>query len=186
MKKLQKSNHKLILVGAAELIEKIHSILQVGRRDETEAPWLLMLEFLRLLNRETDFEEASIDYCITFEVSPPPFESPKDKVVTDDEEAVTVEEDTSGYFKMPKLIEMPVDTLLPDITAHAQLHNPVTLDCTTLQRMDFNAAGQLFGGLTPLLDNGKSLELFHPNHFVIALCSVMGFGESIQIIPRKS
>ena len=82
LKRLQKSSHKLILVGAPELAEKIQAILQVGRRDETEAPWLLLLEVLRLLNRESDFEERSIDYCITFEVSPPAFVSPQDKVLS--------------------------------------------------------------------------------------------------------
>src|SRR5690606_36244967 len=55
LKKLQKSGHNLVLVGAAELAEKIRAILAVGRRDETEAPWLLLLELLRLLNRETEF-----------------------------------------------------------------------------------------------------------------------------------
>jgi anti-anti-sigma regulatory factor len=186
MKKLQKSGHKLILVGAAELIEKIRAILQVGRRDETEAPWLLMLEFLRLLNREADFEETSLDYCVTFEVSPPAFESPKDKVVTDTEESLAPEEDSADHFMMPAVIEMPTGTLLQNITAHAHAHNPVVLDCSNLQRMDFNAAGQLFGGLTPLLSGGKSVELLHPNHFIIALCEVMGFKDALRIIPRKS
>jgi ABC-type transporter Mla MlaB component len=82
LKKLQKSGHNLILVGAAELAEKIRAILMVGRRDETEAPWLLLLELLRLLNRESEFEENSIDYCVTFEVSTPALESPQDNVVT--------------------------------------------------------------------------------------------------------
>lgn len=186
MKKLQKSGHKLILVGAAELVDKIRAILQVGRRDETEAPWLLMLEFLRLLNRESDFEETSIDYCVTFEVSPPAFESPKDKVVTDTEESLPPEEDSADHFMMPSVIEMPTSTLLQNITAHAHAHNPVVLDCSNLQRMDFNAAGQLFGGLTPLLGSGKTVELLHPNHFIIALCNVMGFKDTVHIIPRKS
>ena len=83
--KLQDSQHDLVLVSAPELAGKIRAILQVGRRDETEAPWLLLLEILRLLNEEKDFEEASIDYCITFEVSPPAFVAPKNKVTTIEE-----------------------------------------------------------------------------------------------------
>ncbi|MDF3036867.1 MAG: hypothetical protein K0S28_2141 [Paucimonas sp.] len=38
LKKLQKSGNDLILVGALELVAKIRSILEVGRRAETEAP----------------------------------------------------------------------------------------------------------------------------------------------------
>lgn len=185
LKKLQKSGHNMVLVGAPELAEKIRAILLVGRRDETEAPWLLLLELLRLLNRETDFEETSIDYCVTFEVSPPAFVSPQNKVVTDSEESIAPDEAAADHFTMPAVIDTHTDTLLQNIIAHAHAHNPVVLDCARLTRMDFNAAGRLFSGLAPLADSGKAIELLHPNHFVVALCNVMGTKDVIRIIPRK-
>jgi ABC-type transporter Mla MlaB component len=186
LKKLQKSGHKLILVGAAELAEKIRSILMVGRRDETEAPWLLMLELLRLLNRETEFEESSIDYCITFEVSPPAFVSPQDKVVTDTEETAPQDESASDRCPLPAVIDGNAAQVLKDIVVYAHAHNPVVLDCAGLKRMDFGAAGQLFNGLMPLISSGKRVELYHPNQFIIALCAVMGFKDLLHIVPRKS
>lgn len=185
LKKLQKSGHNLILVGAAELAEKIRSILAVGRRDETEAPWLLLLELLRLLNRETEFEEASIDYCVTFEVSPPAFVSPQDKVVTASEESVE-QDDSADRFMMPVVIDARNDTLLQNITAHVHKHNPAILDCARLTRMDFAAAGWLFGGMTPLINSGKVIELHNVNHFVTALCGVMGIKDIIRVVPRKT
>ncbi len=184
LKKLQKSGHNLILVGAAELAEKIRSILAVGRRDETEAPWLLLLELLRLLNRESEFEETSIDYCITFEVSPPAFVSPQDKVVTASEESAE-QEDAADRFMMPVVIDARNDTLLQNITAHVHQHNPAILDCARLARMDFTAAGWLFGGLTPLINSGRVIELHNANHFVTALCNVMGIKDIIRVIPRR-
>ncbi|HWU99393.1 MAG TPA: hypothetical protein VN114_12835 [Oxalicibacterium sp.] len=185
LKKLQKSGHNLILVGAAELADKIRSILAVGRRDETEAPWLLLLELLRLLNRETEFEETSIDYCITFEVSPPAFVSPQDKVVTDSEEKVE-QEDNTDRFMMPVVIDSRNETLLQNITAHVHKHNPAILDCSRLARMDFAVAGWLFGGMTPLINSGKVIELHNVNHFVTALCGVMGIKDIIRVVPRKA
>ncbi len=186
LQKLQKSGHNLILVGAPELAEKIRAILMVGRRDETEAPWLLLLELLRLLNRESDFEETSIDYCVTFEVSPPSFVSPQNKVVTAAEETAEPDEATSDHFAMPVVIDARTDTLVQNITAYAHTHNPVILDCTRLTRMDFNAAGRLFGSLTPLISAGKSIELHNANHFIVALCHVMGVAELVRIVPRKN
>ena len=186
LKRLQKSSHKLILVGAPELAEKIQAILQVGRRDETEAPWLLLLEVLRLLNRESDFEERSIDYCITFEVSPPAFVSPQDKVTTDHEESAAADETSSDHFMMPVLIDANSDTLGQNIAAYAHTHDPVILDCSHLTRMDFNAAGRLFGDLMPLIGSGKTVELHSPNHFIVALCNVMGMTNSVRIVPRKN
>ena len=184
--KLQKSGHNLILVGAAELAEKIQSILMVGRRDETEAPWLLMLELLRLLNREAEFEERSIDYCVTFEVSPPAFVSPQDKVTTELEESAAQDEENADRFAMPMVVDGATGPLLQQINAYAHERNPVVLDCSNLTRMDFNAAGQLFGGLTPLLAAGKQIELYHPNHFIVALCGVMGVKDMLNIVQRKA
>lgn len=186
LKKLQKSGHNLILVGAPVLAEKIRAILAVGRRDETEAPWLLLLEILRLLNREADFEESSIDYCVTFEVSPPAFVSPQNKVVTDAEESAEPDEAAIDHFMMPLVIDAKTDTLLQNITAYAHAHNPVVLDCIRLTRMDFNAAGRLFNGLSPLIGSGKSIELHNANHFIIALCHVMGVKDLVRIVPRKN
>ncbi|MFJ7567293.1 STAS domain-containing protein [Herminiimonas sp. NPDC097707] len=186
LQRLQKSGHNLILVGAPELAEKIRSILQVGRRDETEAPWLLLLEILRLLNRESDFEETSIDYCVTFEVSPPAFVSPQNKVATAAEESAEPDDAPSDHFMMPVVIDARTDTLEQNIAVHAHTHNPVILDCSRLTRMDFNAAGRLFGSLTPLINSGKSIELRHANHFIVALCHVMGVAELVRIVPRKN
>ena len=186
LQKLQKSGHNLILVAAPELAEKIRAILMVGRRDETEAPWLLLLELLRLLNRESDFEETSIDYCVTFEVSPPSFVAPQNKVSTAAEETAESDESIADHFAMPVLIDARTDTLVQSIAAYAHTRNPIILDCARLTRMDFNAAGHLFGGLTPLISDGKSIELHNANHFIVALCHVMGFAELVRIVPRKN
>lgn len=184
LKKLQNSEHDLILVGAPELANKIRSILQVGRRDETEAPWLLLLEILRLLNSEKEFEEASIDYCITFEVSPPAFVAPKNKVTTAMDENGSINT-VSDCFMMPAIIEGKTDQLISAITIFATDHNPAVLDCSRLNRVDFNAAGQLLSGFAPLSGNGKAIELHHVNHLVTALFNVMGLKDIVRILPRK-
>lgn len=186
--RLQKSGHRLALLGAEELTEKIRAILAVGRRDETEAPWLLLLELLRLLNREADFEETSIDYCITFEVSPPAFTAPRDAVVEETDASVDMLHDDEAItrFMMPAIVGNKTDSLLPQIIAFAEIHQPAILDCTQLVRMDFSAASQLFGGLMPVIAGGKIIELHNANHFVAALCHVMGFHEVIRILPRKT
>jgi anti-anti-sigma regulatory factor len=100
-------------------------------------------------------------------------------------ESSVPEEGAADHFMMPAVIDARSDTLLQNITAYAHTHNPAVLDCSRLTRMDFNAAGQLFGGLTPLVASGKAIELLHPNHFVVALCNVMGVKDVLRIIPRK-
>ena len=45
-----------------------------GVRDADPAYWQLRLDALRMTNRPDQFDEAAIDYCVTYEVSPPSWE----------------------------------------------------------------------------------------------------------------
>ena len=185
LKKLQKSGHDLILVGSMEMVAKIRAILEVGRRDETEAPWLLLLELLRLLNLESDFEEASIDYCVTFEVSPPAFVAPKNKVTMAVEE-MPIAAGSTDHFTMPVIVQDGTDKLVTSIAAYASTRNPAIIDCSQLKRVDFGAAGQLLTGFAPLVAKGVQLEFHNVNHLVAALFTVMGLKDIVQVYVRKA
>ncbi|MES2106769.1 MAG: STAS domain-containing protein [Pseudomonadota bacterium] len=185
IKTLNKSGHDLVLVGAHELTVCLRGILEVGRRDETEAPWLLLLEILQLLQLEQVFEETSIDYCITFEVSPPSFVAPKNKVTTS---APEIEADTgpSDRFMMPAVIEGKTDNLISQISAHAKQHSTVLLDCSQLERVEFGASAQLLSGLVPLATQKDTTIQFHEvNYLVMALFNAMGLKNVAAIFPRK-
>lgn len=181
---LQKSGHDLVLVGAPELATRMRNMLQAGRRDEGEDAWLLLLEVLRLLNREQEFEEASMDYCVTFEVSPPAFVAPQNKVTTASESGVDT--GLTEGFPMPRLVEGNVDDLLAAIAHYADEHQPAILDCNRLNRVDFAAGGRLLTGLGTLCSGGKSLEFHHVNHLVAELFNVIGLKDIARIVPRKN
>lgn len=184
-KSLKKSNHELILVGAQDFTEKIRAILEVGRRDETEAPWLLLLEILQLLHFEKSFEETSIDYCVTFEVSPPSFEAPQNRVIMATQ-GINIIEETSNRFMMPAIIEGRTDSLISQIAEHAKLHNTVLLDCSQLERVEFGASAQLLSGLVPIAGKKDTTIQFHEvNYLVMSLFNAMGLKNVAVIFPRK-
>ena len=187
LKNLKKTNHDLMLIGAQELAEKIRAIIQVGRRDETEAPWLLLLEILQLLQFERAFEEASMDYCITFEVSPPSFEVPKINVTSSFPEIQTAEDD--GYtdrFMMPTAIEGKIAPLINQITAKAENLNPLILDCSKLERVEFSASAELLNGLAPIAaKRGMTIEFRDVNYLVMMLFNAMGLKNIASITLRK-
>lgn len=182
LKKLQKSGCEMILVGAPELAVKIRAIIETGRRDDTDAPWLLLLEILQLLNREPEFEEASIDYCITYEVSPPAFVAPK-KVSTATE-ILRMPEPASEKFIAPALIDGRSNAINA-INDYIARHDPAVIDCKDLKRIDFSAAGQLLSMLAPLTGSGKVIELCNVNYLVGALFQVIGLRDVVQITFRK-
>ncbi len=61
--------------------EQFLTVLQdaspTGVRDADPAFWLLRLDALRVANRPDQFDETAIDYCVTYEVSPPSWERAK-------------------------------------------------------------------------------------------------------------
>jgi anti-anti-sigma regulatory factor len=142
------------------------------------------MEILQLLNREKEFEEASIDYCVTYEVSPPAFVPPKNKVTTDIEQIVEPAMETDR-FKMPAVVDSRTN-VIASITEFAASHNPAVIDCARLNRVDFSAAGQLLSALAPLATKGRAVQLLNVNHLVAALFHVMGLRDIASIVPRKN
>lgn len=188
IRSLQKSRHDLVVAGAQNLTEQIRSILEVGRRDETEAPWLLLMEVLQLLQMKEAFEEASIDYCVTFEVSPPAYEAPSNKITTAVPEASadTDEDEAGDAFRMPKIIEGSTDSLVKEIAAYAKAHDVILLDCSQLERVEFGSSAQLLNGLVPISGTaGKSVQFHEVNYLVMHLFNAMGLKNVAAIFPRK-
>jgi hypothetical protein len=56
------------------LFQVLQEAAPTGVRDADPAFWLTRLDALRLANRPDQFDETAIDYCVTYEVSPPSWE----------------------------------------------------------------------------------------------------------------
>jgi ABC-type transporter Mla MlaB component len=185
LKRLQKTEHGFILVDADQLMKKVRAILQVGRKNETEVPWLLLMEVLRLLNKEKEFEEVSMDYCVTFEVSPPSFTATNSKVTTLAQDGNPTLELDSDKVTMPAVVEGKAESVLKAMQEFAKQHDHVVVDCEPLHRIDFSAAGQLLSGLGKLRAENKSVEFQQVNHLVATLFQVMGYKDLVTVQPRK-
>ncbi len=178
---LRGGGRELIVAGAAELAETVRATIAIGRRDASEAPWLLLLELLQLMNREKDFEETAMDYCVTYELSPPSFEAPANVANA----AAARAPSRSDRFLLPAVIGAAAEPLLAAIDAYAEQYQPVVLDCSRLARIDYAAAGALHKRLRLLAAAGKTIELRDVNHLVAALFKLMGFAEVARLFPHK-
>ncbi|WP_317203051.1 STAS domain-containing protein, partial [Janthinobacterium sp.] len=150
-------------------------------RRDAPAGWLLLLELLQLLQREKDFEETSMDYCITYEVSPPPYIAPA-KVATAAPQSAPA---GAARFMLPPLIDADCAALLEAIDAHAVQDGALVFDCSRLARVGFGAAGQLLARLRPLAEAGKTIEFRDLNHLVAALLRLLAFGDIARLFPHK-
>ena len=62
---------QLRFMGGAQLQKVLHNATPSGNRDTPQNWWQLRMEVLRVTNRPDDFELVALDFCVTYEVSPP-------------------------------------------------------------------------------------------------------------------
>lgn len=67
----------LRFLGAANLCEVLQVQTPSGDRSAAQVWWDLRLATLRVMNLGDDFELAALDFCVTYEVSPPGWEAPR-------------------------------------------------------------------------------------------------------------
>jgi anti-anti-sigma regulatory factor len=185
---LRKDGRELVLAGADNLLGVLRPMLAVGERGAGEAPWLLLLELLLLSNREKDFEESAMDYCVTFEVSPPSFETPR-RVSTAASAAVSAaasaESATGERFLLPPVAGGAGAVLLDAVDAYAEGRDMLVLDCSRLARIDYACASALQSRLRAHAAQGRAIELRELNHLVAALLRLLGYGDGIRLYPHR-
>ncbi len=188
---LRRAGRELVLAGADHLVGVLRPMLAIGEGTASQAPWLLLLELLLLMNREKDFEETAMDYCVTFEVSPPSFEAPARTAlsISNDDSAGSNAGIEGDRFLLPAVIEGGSPALLAAIDAYARDRPLLVLDCSHLARIDYGAAAMLVARLRALAEDGgdspRRIELRDLNHLVAALLRLLGAGEPIRLYTHR-
>jgi hypothetical protein len=68
-------NVQLRFIGAESLERVLKDATPSGDRGVNPAWWKLRMEALRVMHRPDEFELVALDYCVTYEVSPPSWDS---------------------------------------------------------------------------------------------------------------
>lgn len=179
LQSLRSAGRELVLAGADTLLDTLRPMLAIGQRGASPGPWLLLLELLLLTNREKQFEEAAMDYCVTYEVSPPSFEAPLH---------VSTAAPAPGHgdrFMLPAVVSGPDGALLAAIDAYAQERETLVLDCSRLARIDYAAAGSLLARLDAHGAAGRAVELRELSHLVATLLRLLGAGDGVRLYPHR-
>ncbi len=187
---------ELVVLGAAQLFEVARAAVEPGRRDASDSGWKLALAALRLLGDQQAFDDLSIEYCVTYEVSPPSWEPMPANVrggadsaprreprpATHDRDTSTVE---GGAFVLHGEIAGRIANELAALRDYAETRSEVIVDCRGLRRLDFVAAGELLNEVVVLASQSKSVLFAEPMPIVEALLMVMGIHEVVEIRRRK-
>jgi hypothetical protein len=180
-----------------------------GVRDADPAYWVLRLDALRLANRPDQFDEAAIDYCVTYEVSPPSWERTKCQVRIGGAGLSTQSPPLSQVGDVAtSFIESPADEHVGTVTMasvelsgqlvgdiSATLHQLdsqlavaplVTVSCTKLIRVDFIAAGDLLNWVLAKRSESRSVTFADAHRLVALFFGAMGINEHASVRVRTN
>jgi len=181
----KRASHELTVRGAEQLLLALRSAVEPGRRDPSDAAWMLLLELQRLLDRQADFEETGIQYCITYEVSPPSWEPPYANIrVSGAVEAPAAR--TNDPLDWKGEILGDGEQYLGRLVMGSRDSKRLSVECRQLRRMAFSAATALLGQLIKMQQSGVSVEFRNVNCLIAALWHLLGVSSVADVRVRRT
>jgi anti-anti-sigma regulatory factor len=180
----RRASHELIVLGAEQLLNPLRAAIEPGRRDGSDACWMLLLDVQRLLGRQEDFEETGIQYCITYEVSPPSWEPPSANIKT--RQSADVAPAALDPLDWRGDVVGDGEPLFGRMLASARQQPRLVVECRHLRRMGFSAASALLGQVIKLQQLGTTVEFRNVNALVGALLQLLGISAMAEVQLRRN
>jgi len=192
-------------------VEKLNALLeaktQSGDRANSPEWWRLRMAALRLMGKPDEFELVALDYCVTYEVSPPSWVSPRcgysdnegvtsgaaplaadsDFLPSDlGEASAPAPLDAGPTAQLSGHIEGDAEPLLQPFQAFLKPGVPLTIACDKLIRVDFAAAGSVLNWAAEQQGQGHDVRFQNLHRLVAIFFNVIGINEHAWVIPRKN
>jgi hypothetical protein len=196
-------------LAADLLLATLQEAAPTGVRDADPAYWMARLEALRLSNRPDQFDETAIDYCVTYEVSPPSWEKAQCQVRASASGMATtapplsiISEMQSSFLESglnddpqggPRVAAVELSGQLSgDIAAVlGRLDRSlggatvVQVSCARLIRVDFVAAGDLLNWVLAKRSEQRGVTFADAHRLVALFFGAMGINEHARVqVPR--
>ena len=190
---------QLVFVGAERLQALLQAHTQSGDRGGSPEWWRLRMALLRCMGLGDEFELVALDYCVTYEVSPPAWQVPRcgyldaaegDGVSADllaahppaapDAAPAPATVGLSGH------IEGDADAFLQNLESLAKPGQPLVVPCDRLIRIDFSAAGSVLNWAAAQQAQKREVHFQNLHRVVAVFFNVVGINEHAWVIPRKN
>jgi ABC-type transporter Mla MlaB component len=181
---VREAEKEVILTGESRLLAFLERFCQAGKIETDAAAWALLLDVYRTLDLKDKFEEAAVNYAVTFEVSPPSWESQtgaeaKGSVVLRPVEAADQALILSGELSGAS------ETLAKQLQDWAGANKMLVIDMSRATRVDIVTAGLMLKVLSALQERGTTIQIRGANELIRALFGLTGLDKIARIIPRK-
>jgi hypothetical protein len=191
-----------------ELLTALNEAAPTGARDADPAYWMARMEALRLANRPDQFDEAAIDYCLTYEVSPPSWERTECVVRISGASLSTVAppmsivSEVSTSFLDTSVLDEPQGVQVASVDLSGQLVGDIgatlarldkrlgqapliTVSCARLIRVDFIAAGDLLNWVLAKRSHDRGVTFTESHRLVALFFGAMGINEHARVQVRR-
>ncbi|MFN0162494.1 MAG: STAS domain-containing protein [Burkholderiales bacterium] len=183
---LKRSARIIEFGGAAHLTALLGSLTETGRADVPQPYWLLMLDLLQLQGMQAEYEETALNYCVTYEVSPPAWvDAPKPKTGRASGAPTPTVPLPDDAFYLSGEIEGSAQATVKAIGDYAAEKTLLVIDTFNVKRLDFIAAGALLNLVSALKGTDRQIEIRNPSPLIAALLVAMGFTECARLSRRK-
>jgi hypothetical protein len=191
--------------------DRLQAVLQeaapTGVRDADPAFWLAKLDALRLANRADQFDETAIDYCVTYEMSPPSWEPARcivrisgSSLSTRSPPLSLVGEVSTSFMESALMEDSPVQQASVELSGQLvgdigetlgrldrQLGDAplVLVSCARLIRVDFLAAGDLLNWVLGKRNESRQVQFAEAHRLVALFFGAMGINEHARVHLKK-
>ncbi|OYQ39099.1 hypothetical protein CHU94_16970 [Rhodoferax sp. TH121] len=188
--------------GAESLVLALRAITPSGDRTVDPAWWAVRLNALRTMQMLDEFELVALDYCVTYEVSPPAWEPARCHYESAEvaamgggispavhESAATVPMGLMDSVSVSGL-ELRGDVLgdatqaLAGLDAAREDGGRIVVSCRNLIRVDFSAAGSILNWVAMRQSEGHLVQFQDVHRLVAAFFNVIGINEHAKVVPR--
>ena len=206
---------QLRFIGADTLEKVLRAATPSGDKSVNPAWWKLRMEVLRVMHRPDEFELAALDYCVTYEVSPPSWESGRcdyKPLQADGSPMATTTiigeafrdslasnlgfGDTNTVHPSSPMANLASVELAGQILGEAKESidmldvklagaDLMVISCARLIRIDFTAAGTLLNWVSARQNEGRQVQFIDVHRLVAAFFNVIGISEHARVGARR-
>jgi ABC-type transporter Mla MlaB component len=212
---------KLFLSWASQPVQlrvahtnKLEDVLRQGTpsgvRSVDQERWNLLMAYMRVAHRPDEFELAALDFCVTYEVSPPSWESSRcefklldadgntgvgqtivgdavhDSIVSEmhSEAGSSMMTAQMASVELSGQITGEPKPVLDKLEARLTGADVMIISCAKLVRVDFSAAGSLLNWVTARQAEGRIVQFTDVHRLVTAFFHVIGISEHAKVSAR--
>ncbi|MFM9880076.1 MAG: STAS domain-containing protein [Burkholderiaceae bacterium] len=205
---------QLRFIGVENLERILSSATPSGDTAVNPQWWHLRLEALRVMHRPDEFELVALDYCVTYEVSPPSWDGARCEYKPLDSHGGYVpghtiignaQHDSNNSSLGSDSLSADGDSQMANVST-VELSGQIlgdaaevlksledkllgadimVISCARLIRVDFSAVGSLLNWVSARQAEGRQVQFNNVNRLVAAFFKVIGINEHAKVIARS-